>query len=148
MKDAFKGKQLESALKLAVQCRTNAYIPYSHFAVGATVKLQSDPRLFTGCNVENASFGATICAERSAIMSAISAHGRGYIEFILVSADGSEPVCPCAICLQVISEFANDKTTIYLADTHRIIANINFQNLLPYSFTSATVPHFPTHEAI
>ena len=91
--------------KCAEKARVNAYAPYSGFKVGAAL-LTGDGRVFTGVNVENSSYGATICAERTAFTKAISEGVRDF-DAIAVSA-GDEPALPCGICRQFISEFAPD----------------------------------------
>lgn len=93
----------------ALSAREKAYAPYSNFRVGAAL-LGKSGRVFTGGNVENISFGLTICAERSAVCSAIAA---GEIEFvaIAVAADSREPVTPCGACRQVLAEFCDDLET-------------------------------------
>jgi cytidine deaminase len=94
----------DELLQLAWAAREQAYVPYSGFAVGAAL-LSSDGRVFTGCNVENISFGLTNCAERVAIGTAIAA---GVKEFTVVAvvSDSGEPVVPCGACRQVLAEFA------------------------------------------
>ena len=87
----------------AWETREKAYAPYSSFAVGAAVE-SSDGRIFTGCNVENLSFGLTICAERVAIGCAIAAGGKS-LRRIVVVADTRTPVSPCGACRQVMAEF-------------------------------------------
>lgn len=82
-----------------------AYAPYSGFAVGAAV-LASDGRVFTGCNVENLSFGLSICAERNALFQAVAA-GVRTISALAVVADSRKPVSPCGACRQVMAEFGN-----------------------------------------
>ncbi len=94
---------LEFLLSLAKAARLNAYAPYSHFAVGAAV-LGRSGRVYTGCNVENLSFGLTICAERAALFSAVSA-GEQEFTHIAIVADSSTPVSPCGACRQVLAEF-------------------------------------------
>jgi len=90
-------------LQAAWQARESAYAPYSGFAVGAAV-LAADGRVYTGCNVENLSFGLTICAERVAISTAVAAGARVFLT-IAVVADTAVPVSPCGACRQVMAEF-------------------------------------------
>jgi cytidine deaminase len=94
----------------AAAARENAYAPYSRFAVGAAL-LCEDDTVFTGCNVENLSFGLTNCAERTAIFSAIAAGRRNFRRIAIVS-DSKEPVSPCGGCRQVMAEFASDLAII------------------------------------
>ncbi len=99
------GQDYLSLYKAAEKARVNAHAPYSGFKVGAAL-LTGDGRVFTGVNVENSSFGATICAERTAFVKAISEGVRDF-EAIAVSA-GDEPAVPCGICRQFMSDFAPD----------------------------------------
>ena len=93
-------------LKLADKAKEYAYAPYSGFQVGAAL-LTVDGQVFTGCNVENSSYGAAICAERSAVVQAVS-HGKRKFEAIAIASSGDETVYPCGICRQVLHEFHPD----------------------------------------
>ena len=114
----------------------NAYAPYSKFKVGSALKLKKHDDIIVGCNVENASFGATICAERSAILNAIARYGKSEIEFIVVVTDLDDPAVPCAQCLQVICQFADGDLPIYLGNEKGIISKIKLEELLPRPFNS------------
>ena len=90
-------------LAAALAARENAYAPYSKFKVGAAVET-ADGHIFTGCNVENASYGLTCCAERNAVFAAIGSGARSF-KALCVVADTEEPVAPCGACRQVLAEF-------------------------------------------
>lgn len=121
----------DELVRAATDARKNAYAPYSRFEVGAAV-LTEDGRIFSGANVENASYGATMCAERSAIFSAISAGARR-INAIAITADYPEPVAPCGICRQVLSEFGRGiKVLMTNTDGAKRVETI--ENLLPFAF--------------
>ncbi len=97
---------MKRLLLAAQRARAKAYAPYSAFSVGASV-LTGSGHVFTGCNVENATFGATLCAERSAVAAMVTAGHRNPIACAVVSG-APEPVAPCGICRQVLAEFAPD----------------------------------------
>ena len=131
----------EDLVRAAREAKSRAYAPYSHFQVGAAVVM--DGSVFTGANVENASYGATLCAERNAIASAVAA-GHRRLEVIVVSTSAPagnaiEQRSPCGICRQVISEFAGPNTLVVLdagdAEDGRIQGEvIAFESLLPWRF--------------
>jgi cytidine deaminase len=98
--------KFDALIEQARKVRSYAHAPYSKFAVGAAL-LGRSGRVFTGCNVENLSFGLTICAERVALCSAVAAGEREF-EAIAVVADSLTPVSPCGACRQVLAEFAPD----------------------------------------
>ncbi len=103
----------ERLLRAARKVMQHAHAPYSHFKVGAAL-LSNKGEIFSGCNVENASYGLTNCAERSAIFRAIAESGPGLnIRAIAVTNDQGVPCSPCGACRQVIYEFGPDATVIY-----------------------------------
>jgi cytidine deaminase len=112
-----KASALEELVAAARQARARAYAPYSRYRVGAAV-LTRGGRVFTGCNVENASFGATICAERSAITAMVAAGDREPVACVVVTA-GPTPGTPCGICRQVLAEFATDMKIVLVAEDAR-----------------------------
>ena len=118
-------------IELAYQARENAYAPYSHFQVGAALLTKSG-KVYTGGNIENASFGATNCAERTAIFKAVS-EGIKDFSAIAVVCSGSQPAYPCGICRQVMSEFFNPDTRIIVEDGDRL-RTYTMTEILPESF--------------
>ena len=117
-------------MKMAKKAKENAYVPYSNFKVGAALLTKSG-KVYTGCNVEIASIGATNCAERTAIFKAVS-EGEKEFEKIAVTGDAKETY-PCGICRQVIVEFGTDIEVIIEKDSKLKVFKID--DLLPYSFT-------------
>lgn len=124
----------EKAYKVAVQARQRAYAPYSHFSVGAALKLQGVEDLIPGCNVENASYGGTICAERAAVVAAVSRYGKQPLEYILVVTGTSPASQPCAFCLGVLAEFAGPELPILLANEEGIDRQARLGDFLPSTF--------------
>ena len=126
----------EKLLRQARAAMKSAYAPYSHFQVGAAILL-SDGRIFTGCNVENASYGLTICAERNAIFQSI-ARGSRKVRAVVIYTPTTEPTAPCGACRQVINEFGTDAEVICVCDSEKR-ARWTLTQLLtnafgPYSF--------------
>lgn len=114
----FPSKSVENAYQKTLEALKNSYCPYSNFRVAACIKIQGEETFITGVNVENASFGASICAERSAIVSFISQHGSNKkIEFLLLCT--SPATFPCSICRQVLSEFLSPETLIYITSPEK-----------------------------
>jgi cytidine deaminase len=127
---------LEQFLDAAKKARENAYIPYSGFAVGAVV-LDSDNHLHQGCNVENAAYGPTNCAERTALFRAI-ADGRkaGEFQAIAVIGDTDVPITPCGVCRQVIAELCDPNMPVILGNLRGAYRVTTAAELLPGAFTS------------
>ncbi|NBG89320.1 cytidine deaminase [Isachenkonia alkalipeptolytica] len=119
-------------IRKALEAQKMAYVPYSEFPVGAAV-LTSTGKVFTGCNIENASFGATNCAERTALFKAIS-EGEKDFKTIAIVGDPEAFTAPCGICRQVLVEFGLDITVI-LAKSEEEYQTYTMEEILPLSFT-------------
>jgi cytidine deaminase len=121
----------------AIAAAHNAYAPYSHFRVGAAVLL-SDGTIVTGCNVENASYRLTVCAEQAAIASAVSLHGPGIrIRAIAVANLNDTASQPCGACRQTIHEFSTPDTIVFFPGQQGAIAQATISDLLPAAFLLA-----------
>lgn len=127
--------EIQKLMDCAIKARENAYSPYSHFAVGAAL-LCEDGTLFEGCNIENASYGLTNCAERTAIFKAAS---EGHIKFkaLAVVADTEGPCAPCGACRQVMAEFKIP--LIIMGNLMGNIKIVTMEELLPFSFSECDV---------
>lgn len=121
-------QELIGAAKLA---STRAYAPYSKFSVGAAVRTRNG-RIYAGCNVENASFGLTCCAERNAICQAIADGEQDIIDVVIYTPTKS-PTAPCGACRQVINEFGPLAEVLCVCDTDAFL-DLSLQGLLPHSF--------------
>lgn len=130
---------IQEAYKVALAARANAHAPYSKFLVGSALKIEGVEELIPGCNVENASYGGTICAERGSVLSSVAKHGKRGFEYIVVVTDQEDPAVPCAFCLQVLSEFVKPDFPIYLGNLKGLTKKILFKELLPHPFTEFTV---------
>jgi len=125
---------IDALIAAAQQARERAYCPYSKFHVGAALETE-DGTVFGGCNVENASFGGTICAERTALVTAVAA-GHQKFRRIAVTSDADEPVAPCGLCRQVLAEFGTDLEVISVGAKGRR-RTWRLTELLPSAFTRA-----------
>ena len=135
-------KELDKALidrliAEAMNAREKAYAPYSGFMVGAAL-LTDDNEIITGCNIENASFGTTNCAERTAVFKAVSEGKRAFRAIAVIgSKDGEEAqdyTYPCGICRQVLLEFGNSDFVVIAARTRKDYRCITLSELVPYGF--------------
>jgi cytidine deaminase len=125
------GEAEESLIARASEVRLKAYAPYSHFKVGAAIRTHSGD-VFIGCNVENGALGATICAERVALFSAIAAGHESFSEIALM-ADQERPITPCGTCRQVLSELA-PTILVIMANTSGDRCVMKIEELLPFAF--------------
>ena len=127
--------EIQKLMDCAIKAREKAYSPYSHFAVGAAL-LCEDGTLYEGCNIENASYGLTNCAERTVIFKAVS---EGHIKFkaIAVVADTEGPCAPCGACRQVMAEFKIP--LIIMGNLMGNIKMVTIEEVLPFSFSECDV---------
>lgn len=125
-----KMKLIEAAKK----ARETAYAPYSKFSVGAAL-LSKSGIVFTGCNIENVSYGLTNCAERTAFFTAVSSGETDFLALAII-ADTKEPVAPCGACRQVMSEFCEADMPVFLANMSGALTETTVGQLLPGAFTA------------
>ena len=109
-----------------------SYVPYSKFPVGAALEC-ADGTVFTGCNVENSAYGSTICAERTALVKAVSEGRRDDFTRLAVVGNSTEPCWPCGACRQMLYEFAPDLTLLVAGKDHRFV-KLTLRDLLPHGF--------------
>ncbi|MCI9136790.1 MAG: cytidine deaminase [Lachnospiraceae bacterium] len=118
----------------AVAAKESAYVPYSHFRVGAAILTRSG-EIYSGCNIENASFSATNCAERTAVFKAVS-EGRREFEALAVNGDNGDYLPPCGVCRQVLAEFCDlDTFLVILANSEEDYRVMTLGELLPGAFS-------------
>jgi len=122
----------EQLVRIAIEASQKAYAPYSGFPVGAAIRA-GDGKIYPGCNIENAAYPVSSCAEASAISAMISA-GQQQIEAIAVVGPGDALVTPCGACRQRIREFASANTPVYIAGPEGWRATFTLDELLPHSF--------------
>jgi cytidine deaminase len=134
---------LESLLQAAREARTRAYAPYSDYHVGAALET-NDGAIVVGCNVENLSYGATICAERTATSSMIAGgHGRGIVQLVVATENGGTP---CGICLQFLREFMKADALVHCTDEAGAVTSYRFGDLMPHAFTFTAHPRTDSKE--
>ena len=137
-------EKTKELIRAALKARKNAYTPYSHYQVGAALLCASKKNIYPGCNVENASFGATICAERNAFLNAISLGKRNFSAIAIVAGPERKPdkellkeeyPTPCGICRQFMREFVDPKAfLVILARSASDYKVMTLEELLPVSF--------------
>ncbi len=125
---------IDALIRAARDARESAYAPYSNFRVGAAL-LTKDARVFTGCNVENASYGLSNCAERTALYSAIAAGYRsGDFTHLVVIGDTDGPITPCGACRQVMMELGGARLIVVQTNLHGAVTRTTAGMLLPDAF--------------
>lgn len=120
----------------ALDMRAYSYAPYSHFRVGAALESQ-DGQVFTGCNVENAAYGSTICAERTALVKAVT-EGVTHFRRIAIAGDSEDYCWPCGACRQMLREFGTE-LEVLVANRNGAYQRLRLDELLPHSFGPATL---------
>lgn len=118
-------------IEISISAQEFAYAPYSQFKVGAAL-LCTDGSVYTGCNIENSTYGATNCAERTAVFKAVS-EGKREFSAIAITSSGGKLTFPCGICRQVLSEFSPEMRVI-LSDNDDNIKTFSLSELIPHSF--------------
>lgn len=125
-------------IQTALDARANAYAPYSHFTVGAAL-LTADGTAYRGCNIENATYGATNCAERTAVYNAVSSGARDFFAIAIAGGAENQPpqtyAYPCGICRQVLAEFCAPDLTVYVARSVSDYKEYTLGELLPEAFS-------------
>ncbi|ANU23517.1 cytidine deaminase [Planococcus donghaensis] len=124
----------EQLLKKSIEARKNAYVPYSKFPVGAAL-LTADGKVYLGCNIENAGYSLTNCAERTAVFKAVSEGDNKFVA-LAVSADTAGPVAPCGACRQVLAEFCPPNMPVYLTNLKGDVQETTISELLPGAFST------------
>ncbi|WP_143466387.1 cytidine deaminase [Lactococcus garvieae] len=119
-------------IEAAREASTHAYVPYSKFPVGAAL-VTTDGEVYKGCNIENASFGLSNCAERTAIFKAVS-EDQFQFSSLYIYGETSAPISPCGACRQVVSEFCDADMPVYLLSQTGEVKETSVGQLLPYSF--------------
>ena len=125
--------EIKRLLKKAKQAKENSYAPYSNFNVGAAV-IGKNGKIYSGSNVENSSYGLTICAERAAIFKMIN-DGEREISAILIIGDTEKFLPPCGACRQVISEFSTNETIVYMCNKYEKFKKMTVEELIPLKFS-------------
>lgn len=134
--------RIAELVEAALDARKTAYVPYSHYAVGAAL-LTREGEIYTGCNVENASYGATNCAERTAFFKAVSEGKRNFLAIAIAGGMAGEAPAeyayPCGICRQVIKEFAGNDFRIIVAKSPTDYQDYSLEELLPHGFGGGSI---------
>lgn len=123
---------IDTLLEHALEMRKYAYVPYSHFPVGAAL-MDGYGAIHSGANVENASYGLSICAERNAVFSAVAKGMKGIIAMCVVG-NTDAPISPCGACRQVMNEFAHPDMIVILSNHKNDMKIMKMRDILPYSF--------------
>lgn len=128
-------------IEIAKKAAENAYVPYSRYTVGAAL-LTKDGKVYTGCNIENAAYGPTNCAERTAFFKAVSEGEREFLKIAVVGGKNlhfKDYFAPCGVCRQVMREFCDDSFTVLLGKDGEEYLSLSLSELLPHSFSKSNI---------
>ena len=123
-------EDIATLVHTAIEASRNAYAPYSHYRVGAALRAK-DGTIYSGCNIENASFSAAVCAERTALVKAVSEGRQAFDAIVVTTKNGG---FPCGTCRQVLYEFAPDLRVIIANNEGQILHDMRLSDLLPHGF--------------
>lgn len=126
-----------SLIEQARAAQLAAYAPYSHYRVGCALET-ADGTVYTGCNIENASYGATLCAERVAIFKAVS-DGHRHFRRIVIATDATTPASPCGLCRQVLGEFCDPEFEVILCGANEQERRFSLAQLFPHPFNQSSL---------
>jgi cytidine deaminase len=132
----FTMTDLSTLIQHAITASRNAYVPYSHYHVGAAL-LARDGRIFTGCNVENASYPVCICGERTALVKAVSEGAREFETLVVATLNGGTP---CGVCRQMLYEFAPDLRVVIVDFDGKVYHDVRLHELLAHGFRPEDLP--------
>lgn len=127
-------ESVKKAHELSCKARENAYAIYSKVKVGAAIKLKGEDKYFSGSNVEYCVNGISVCAERSALSSAVTGVGKPEIEFVVVCSNTDPVLYPCGVCLQALSEFCTPELDIYIANPKEVLKKVKFKELFTHQY--------------
>ena len=127
-------EEVQRVYQGAMEARKQSYSPYSNFAVGAAYSMANTENISSGCNIENASYGATVCAERVALWAAKAKDQNCKFNFLVIVTAEKKATLPCALCLQVLAEFCSPDFVIYLANLKGVQEKLLLKELLPKPF--------------
>ena len=127
--------EVKKAFVLAQKARLNAYADYSGVKVGSAMKIKGSSEIYYGANVEYVVNGISVCAERSALSSAISNNGKIELEFVVVCSNTEPALLPCGVCCQAISEFADQDLAIYIGNKDELVNKFTFKDIWPNQYS-------------
>lgn len=133
-----KTDKLNELKKAAYEVQRKAYSPYSGYSIGSAIE-DANGKIFTGCNIENASYGGTVCAERVAIWKGVSEEMKLPIKTVVVVSSSKDKWPPCGLCRQVMAEFCDAKTEVYFGNNRMEFKKSSFKKLLPEAFSKSFI---------
>lgn len=133
-----KNNSLSELKNAAYQAQQKAYAPYSGYFIGSAIE-DANGKIFSGCNIENSSYGGTVCAERVAIWKGLSEGMKLPIKRVVVVSSAKDKWPPCGMCRQVMAEFCSDKTEIHYGNNKMEFKKSTFKKLLPEAFTKSFI---------